>query len=72
VEVERPKRSAPEPGRVRKPRSNVPLIVFALTCGVLVAAGGIGYTIVVWIVAAMLLVGLGRLIWWAVRGLFSE
>jgi hypothetical protein len=73
AEVERPKpgggafQEAPErPER----RWNTPLIVFSLACGVLVAAGGVGVTVVTWIVTAMLLYGLLRLGWWAVRGVF--
>jgi len=46
-------------------------IAFCLACGVLAALGGVGYALVVWIVTAMLLFGLGRLIWavlrWSVR-----
>jgi len=46
-------------------------IAFCLACGVLATLGGVGYTLVVWIITAMLLFGLGRLIWavlrWSVR-----
>ena len=45
-------------------------IAFCLACGVLAALGGLGYALVVWIVSAMLLFGLGRLIWAVVRWSF--
>src|SRR5215207_4283850 len=45
-------------------------IAFCLACGVLAALGGLGYTLVVWIISAMLLFGLGRLIWAVVRWSF--
>jgi len=45
-------------------------IAFCLACGVLAALGGLGYALVVWIITAMLLVGLGRLIWAVLRWSF--
>jgi hypothetical protein len=45
-------------------------IAFCLACGVLATLNGIGYTLVVGIVTAMMAYGLGRLGWRAVRGVF--
>jgi hypothetical protein len=68
---------APEAAELLEPREPAqrrwdwPLIGFSLACGVLLAAGGVGYRIVVWIVAAMIAYGLARLAWRLLRWTFT-
>jgi len=45
-------------------------IAFCLASGVMATLGVVGYTLVVWIITAMLLFGLARLIWAGLRWSF--